>query len=321
MILQKYYRMFKNYYYFLAIAKHRSISKAAQELFISQPALSSYLKNLEKEIGTDLFDRSSSPMKLTPSGEMFLSYVKAYCETSEAMDREFQIIAAHEHEKFTVGMSAWKSTYFTPRIIPEFLKKYPYIEFAISEKTSTQMERELLDREINICFLNTVLQNDKLTYDFICNERILLVIPAEHKIAKQHPSDPLNPAHLDISLLRNERIFLNEPFQVQHKLVSITLQNYGIPRDRVSIVSHVLTCVQMVEAGAGITFMPELGSIHLEDTNKLAFYTVDEPILSWPMLLAYPTGKPLSEPEKYFIRITKRAIREQLAKYRKKGKP
>jgi len=308
--------MYKNNQYFLAIAECGSISKAAKELFISQPALSNYLKNLELEIGESLFDRSTAPMTLTHAGEAFLAFVREYCTVEDAMETEFRDIASHEHQKLSVGMSSWKSLYFTPRIIPEFLGKYPCIEFAISERSSAQMEKEMLDHEINICFLNTVLQNDKLTYDFICNEKILLVIPATHPVAQKNPSNPLHPAHIDLSLFRDERIFLNEPFQVQHTLISMTLKNYGIPRNKISIVSHVLTAVQMVEMGTGITFMPELGSIHLGDTSKLVFYTVDEPVLSWPMLIAYPMGQPLSEPEKDFIRITKRVIREQLARRR-----
>ena len=76
---------FKNYKYFLAIVEYGGVTRAAEALFLSQPSLSKYLRRLEQNLGIELFDHSSSPLKLTYAGQRYYEYIKRF----ESLERQF----------------------------------------------------------------------------------------------------------------------------------------------------------------------------------------------------------------------------------------
>ena len=136
--------------YFLAIAQAGSISKAAQGLYLSQPALSSSLKRLEEDLGAQLFDRESTPLRLTQAGERYLSYVR---ENQERERRLRQDLAQMEREPsgtVRIGLNLWRSSLVLPRVLPAFQRRYPHIQVEPLEGSHQELAARL-DQGTPVC--------------------------------------------------------------------------------------------------------------------------------------------------------------------------
>ena len=100
----------KNPEYFLTIAAERSVSKAAERLYLSQPYLSQYLARLEKELGARLFDRSHTPLMLTPAGELYRSYLESVSLLGRRLDSQLSELQEHKGNTLHIGVAIWRGS-------------------------------------------------------------------------------------------------------------------------------------------------------------------------------------------------------------------
>ena len=110
--------------YFLTIAETRSFSKAAEQLYISQPYISRWASNFEKRLGTKLFDRSKYPIRLTENGVIFLEYACRFIELENEVYRNLKV-GKSDLNTFSIGTSELTGTYILPIVITQVLEKYP----------------------------------------------------------------------------------------------------------------------------------------------------------------------------------------------------
>ena len=111
--------------YILAIAKKKNMTRAAEELYVSQSSLSQYLAKLEQEIGTPLFFRSKGELSLTPAGELYVKAAKQVIEIQKNLYREISGLDQRGH--ITVGVTSLFALKMLSEIIPEFKRQYPYV--------------------------------------------------------------------------------------------------------------------------------------------------------------------------------------------------
>lgn len=108
------------YHYVEMIAEMKSISRAAQKLYISQPALTKSLARLEQELGVRLFDRSSTPIRLTYAGERYLQGMKNIAAMKYQLDKELEEIADMRKGRLVIGIPDTRSQRWLPHIVPPF---------------------------------------------------------------------------------------------------------------------------------------------------------------------------------------------------------
>lgn len=112
--------VFRNYEYFAAIVEAGSLTRAAEQLYISQPSLSQYVKRLEANLGVELFDRSTSPLRLTYTGERYYQYVLQLMKLDENVRREFQDIKNQTSGRLRLGVALWRGACLLPDVFPRF---------------------------------------------------------------------------------------------------------------------------------------------------------------------------------------------------------
>ena len=112
----------KNPEYFLAIVKERSISKAADRLYLSQPYLSQYLAKLEANLGVTLLDRSHTPLRLTPAGEVFHAYLERQNFLDQQLVSDLRDLKDKRRPVLHIGVSPWRGSTLLPDVLPEFTK-------------------------------------------------------------------------------------------------------------------------------------------------------------------------------------------------------
>ena len=114
---------FNDYHYIATIAKHQSITRAAEELYISQPYLSKFLNNLERQYHTSFFNRTSYPITLTFAGERYLEYARRILDLETELKGSMQDIISGSAGTLTIGVPSSAGTFLLPYDLPVFQKR------------------------------------------------------------------------------------------------------------------------------------------------------------------------------------------------------
>ncbi|EOS24192.1 hypothetical protein C806_02234 [Lachnospiraceae bacterium 3-1] len=139
-----------SYRIFYAVANTGNISKAAKELYISQPAISKSIQKLEENIGVKLFDRSSRGVTLTSEGELLYAHVKSAFETLTSGEEKLRRSIALGIGNLTIGVSSTLCKYILLPYLRDFIKKYPHINISIACHSTHQTLKLLEDGKLDI---------------------------------------------------------------------------------------------------------------------------------------------------------------------------
>ena len=205
------------------IAKEQSFSKAAQKLFIAQPSLSLMVKNLEDELGTPLFDRSSKPIRLTEAGQ---AYVRA-TEQIREIENSFQeyLLALHNMEtgSLRIGTNQLLSFLVLPKYIAHFMHAYPNIQLSLIDANSTTLENAISMGDLDIVIDNSILPGDTYVQRHLATEHLLLAVPAafpENDRCKAYQltyRDILNNRHIAHTKPVPLEVFADTPFILMNR--------------------------------------------------------------------------------------------------------
>lgn len=149
--------------YFLSIAEHRNITKAAAELHITQQTLSAHLTALEKELDTKLFIRSS-PMELTHVGTVFLKHAAIIFENYQSMWNEFNDLTNNQRGKLMIGIDFTRSRTLMPQVISAFNAEYPNIEVRLTEGTNRESSGRFLIERLILALADLAKQSKGLSF-------------------------------------------------------------------------------------------------------------------------------------------------------------
>lgn len=312
---------FKNYEYFLAIAKEGSLSQAAKKLYITQPALSNYLKRLEQKLGVELFDHNTSPLKLTYYGERYLSYLNQAVRLEQNMQKEFRDIRNEQQGKIRFGLALWRGSVLLPLVLPVFAGRYPLVEYSFVEGRSSILQKELLNGNLDFAIMNMpeAVNYDYLVSEEITQERILLAGHKNHALVKSALSASGNASGaalgavsgttfgtafgplpcFDIRLLADETVFLTSAGQNLTVIVDNLFSQYDLSPHIIS-TANLTTAINLVSVGMGFTFIPEGGMGSLPDTLSL-FTTGENSGLVWPLVVLYRKTDRISHHARAFI--------------------
>ena len=158
--------------YFKTIAKYGTITAAAKQLYISQPSLSQTLRQIEDEVGTPLFDRSTSPFHLTYAGERYLKAVEAMLEIDARLKAEIESIRHEDGGRLRLGISITRAMQVLPDVIPIFSKEYPNVMLELTETASANLEGLLQKGEVDLILAATEPSEMNITYELIEKESI-----------------------------------------------------------------------------------------------------------------------------------------------------
>ncbi|AIZ64689.1 hypothetical protein PK28_15240 [Hymenobacter sp. DG25B] len=180
---------------FQSVARHLSFTKAAQELFISQPAVTKHVRELERSYGQRLFERRGNRIALTAAGHLLL----AHADTVEALHHQLtdQLYALH-HEaagRLRLGASTTLAQYMLPPILPAFQARYPHIELTMLNANSEQIAEALLHGHLDLAFVEGRSKNRDLHYELLLQDELVAVrrstgsLPVAMPLAEalQHP--------------------------------------------------------------------------------------------------------------------------------------
>lgn len=291
--------------YFLTIAECGSLTKAAEKLFISQPSLSKYVKNLELKLGIELFDHRTSPLRLTEAGMRYMEYIKEAAIAEKNLLSEFDEMRAGERGTVKVGIAVWRCSVIMPAVLPSMRKKYPFIDIQVVEGSSSVIENSLLNNETDLCLINMPTMTGEFVCENIMQEKILLCGNAGHplvqKTLRETAPDANGYHHFDIKLLDGESFIMQYPGQNIAKMVNTTLAKHEVVPGRVWKTQNITTALNMVSTDECFTFIPEACVRSDLHPKGVEFFTVDNPPLAWSFVAMYRKKTKLSRPARIFI--------------------
>lgn len=170
---------------FKIVAKHLSFTKAAEQLYISQPAISKAIKNLEETYKTTLFTRKRNSIELTEEGKSFLVYCNKILAIYSEMEEQF----LHKNEAFpefiNFGVSTTLSNYIIPKIIAKFRLQFPQTKFNINSNNSENIENLILNEVIDFGITEGNSSNPKLQFEKFIKDEIVLVTHVNNNTFKK----------------------------------------------------------------------------------------------------------------------------------------
>lgn len=174
---------FKHINYVLAVLREGSITGASKKLFVSQPALSQTIKQIEQDLGATIFDRSTDPISLTYAGQRYVDAAQRMLDIDRNLRSEIAETKKEVHGRMTLGISNQRGLQLLPHVIPDFVKQYPYIKLDLVEHGSATLERLTAEGQCDISLITTSQKPNRLSYVLIENEQLVLMVARSTELA------------------------------------------------------------------------------------------------------------------------------------------
>jgi len=290
--------------YFVSIVENRSITKAAEQLYLSQPSLSKYLARLEKELQTLLFDRSFTPLKLTPAGELYYRYVKEQMKIEQQFMSELDLLKNTRSAILRIGIGIWRGTYMLPEILPLFFGKYPSVDIQIMQGTSAVILDALGRGETDLCITSVADKYPNLAYQKLGSEMILLVGGNSHPFIKNANISRISRCDLpclELNQLPDETFLLTTKTQNFSKIIEDYFTLCNFKPSSIMRIENLTTGVHLAAQGRYFTFLPEAGLKFQTLPSNVTCFTIGQPPLTFEIAIAYKKNTALSWAGKAFI--------------------
>lgn len=299
----------KNPEYFLTIVKERSISRAAEKLYLSQPYLSQYLAKLESNLGVTLLDRSRSPLQLTQAGALFQAYLERQSFLNRQLENDLRDLQDRKRPELHIGVSPWRGSVVLPDIMPRFSELYPDVHLVLHECPVPQLPALAQDGITDFCLGPTPIDLGELTYEQVIHERVLLCIHRDNPLVKGVDSPFTAPKHFDLSRLGQERVIMLPADWWVSKLLYNAFSSHNMEPKDILITTNNNTAINLTAEKMGVSFLFESGILRTPYMDKLSFFTVGEPPITANLMAAYKKNAFLSPAARAFIDLVKEKYR------------
>ena len=252
---------FQNLEYFVAVARERNITRAAEDLNITQQALSNQISRLEQELGCALFDRKHG-LELTYSGKCFFDSALKIIDINNETEKVIHDIAGNRRGELRVGMAFTRGLAILPLVFPEYRKRHPEVSLKIVEDISIDLEEVLDNGDLDLIIGYTPFRFDSIASVNLLKEHLYLVVPKS--ILQKLWSDDYDlklrefNSKPDITLFKDFPFILLKHGEKMRDLVDREFRFHGISPEILAETENIQTCFALCAEGMGITVVPEL---------------------------------------------------------------
>ncbi len=301
---------FVSFEYIVSVAELKSISKAADRHYITQPAMTKCINKIEQELGVKLFDRSIIPIRLTYAGEKYIAGVKNILAAKEGLDREMAEILHKKRDCIRFGMPSSRSAGWLPYLLPPYRSAYPEVEVKIIEGTSISFEKDLLSGAVDVCITSLPIETNGIAYEPIVEEQIMLVIACNHPIFENKPVEniPNMLRYIDPEKLNNQSFITLTPSQGFYHTIHQIFEKHNIHPEVVLETPNANAAYLLAAKNMGITISSVKRALSNRSTPAPIFCTADDPPFSRTLVAAYKKDRELSAAAKNLISMVKKIV-------------
>ena len=308
--------MFHSMHYVYEVYKERSFSKAAANLYISQPSLSAAVKKVEEKIGAPIFDRSVSPIQLTECGEQYIRSAEEIMGIQERFENYLNDLNELKTGQLSIGGSNLFATYILPPMIAQFTQKYPLVKIHLTEADTPQLMELLFQGSLDLVIDNCQFPEAVYHPHFLADETLLLAVPKSFSSNQKTAAFQLTQKdiqrgqHLDsafpyVSLqeFRQEPfIFLRSGNDTRSRAEKIC-QMEGVSPNVILKLDQQVTAFNICRYGMGITFVGDTLIRHIPNVDECCFYKLDNPQTKRSIFFYHKQTKYMTRAMAEFLRI------------------
>lgn len=262
--------------YVITIAEEKSITKAAKRLFITQPSLSLSIRNLEKELGTALFEHNHGEQILTYAGRLFYEWSLSTLRSHQQLSVKLDDIAANTRKLLRIGISPHRSTIMLPLTLKRFYNIFPNCEVQVVEKPTYILKGLLDQNELDV--LIDMPNPDTVNYqnDLLLEENMMLAVPTA--FVDNMEGDIKDNTQADGSIVLTALAFC--PFimlPVEHHLGKMSrklCEAAGFHPDTRITCNNLETALSFVQNDLGVTFVPEIFAKQNRFYKNVQYYLI-----------------------------------------------
>jgi DNA-binding transcriptional LysR family regulator len=235
---------------FHAVAEEGSVTRAAERLHISQPAVSKTLRELETSLGMALFHRLSKGVRLTDAGEILRGYARQIFELENEAGRALSELRELERGRLSVGASTTIGVYLLPELCAAFRNAFPGIEMRLEIANTAQIQRRLIRNEFDLALTEGFVAAADIQAEVLGHDDIICIAPRGHIL--------LNEKEVDIARVLREPLLWREAGSGTRAVVEQALSERNLIAQPLLSLGSTEAIKRAVAAGSGLAFVSHL---------------------------------------------------------------
>jgi DNA-binding transcriptional LysR family regulator len=246
---------------FVEVARHRNVSRAAEALFLTQPALTARLQGLERDLGAPLFVRTSRGMKLTGAGEAFLPYAVRALDVLADGRMQVNALERGGAGRLTIGAAPAVGTYVLPGLLKRFAESHPRVEVRVRTGHSEEVLDLVLREQVEVGLVRALRHRD-ITSTPLYQDRLILVVEPGHAFASS--------GRIRLDEIADQQLILFDRTSSYHELTSALFRRAGVSPAGVMELDNIDAAKKMVEQGFGVALLPHTSVVDEVAAGRLA---------------------------------------------------
>ena len=297
------------------VYQEKSISKAAQRLFVSQPSLSIMIRKIEEEVGLPLFDRTSKPIRMTEAGMEYIKATEAIMHIEKAFDN--YVNAANEMltGSLTVGGNQLLSSLVLPGYIADFIRRYPNIQLHLEDDNSLALENMISSGQLDLVIDNRALDAEVFEQRLWRTEHLLLAVPAQfdcnrgleaYRLREEDILDgsylapDMKPVPLD-SFEAVPFVAMTKDNETRRRTDEI-FREAAVSPNNILEIDRLVTLYNFVEIGAAASVVSDTLVQHIQHHDgKVVFYRLASPYAQRDIYVSYKRNRYYSKAMEAFV--------------------
>lgn len=280
--------MFQGMHYVYEVYKEMSFSKAARNLFISQPSLSAAVKKAEAQIGFPIFDRSSNHIQLTELGKEYIRSIEIIMDVENGFQNYINDMKELKSGAISIGGTNLFASYVLPPLLSRFTECYPQIQINLIEATTSELTERLFSGSLDLLIDSQNMDPSIYGKSFFCEEHLLLTVPLRFPVNEKMKNYALTAADIRENRHLNSQIppvllehFRDEPFlllksgnDTRSRADRICYNTHVLPKIKLELDQQI-TAYNLSRYGMGISFCSDTLVRHAPDDNRLVYYKLN----------------------------------------------
>jgi len=278
---------------FCAVAKHLSFSMAAEELFITQPAVSQQVKALERQLNVKLFERVGHKLFLTEAGERVLPHAQALLTTRAEMEQTLAMLRGSAQGRLALGANTTGGMYVAPGIVRAFRDLSPDVEATLQIETTSRILDRVMQNMIDVAIVTGPVEDRRFAIRDLCEDEVHLIVSPSHPFAERASVSPAEVAAEDFAVPEpgsRTRLLIEQAFHDRGHRLRVTMQLPGTEAVK-----------KAVEANLGVAMVSRYSIGREIALGVLARVPIEGLILERPIHILHRKGKHLSPLARRFL--------------------
>ena len=275
------------------------MTRAAERLHISQPAVSKQLRELERSLGMALFHRLSKGVRLTEAGELLAGYARRLFDLEAEAERALAELRGLERGRLRVGASTTIGIYLLPEVFAAFQQQYPGVELQLEIANTREIQRRMLDNELDLGLTEGVVEGEEFEVEIFLRDAIVAIVPPSHALLKSAP--------VTAETLCREPMVAREAGSGTRSVVERALADRGLTACPAMALGSTEAIKRAVAAGVGVALVSRL-ALGLElEVGKLSMLPVVDLEIYRPLHRLKLRGKYEGRAVREFLRLLRQS--------------